>query len=56
MPVILATDDFPAWRGEVPGDYGALRRPYPAAWLKAWKVSPRVGNLKTNDESLLEEV
>lgn len=55
MPVILAPDDVPVWLGEERGDPSALMRPCPAEWLKVWKVSARVGNVKNNDEGLLDE-
>ncbi len=56
MPVIFGAEDIPVWLGEVPGDVAALRPQCPAEWLKVWKVSPRVGNVKNNDEALLEEI
>jgi putative SOS response-associated peptidase YedK len=31
-------------------------RPSPDEWLKTWKVSARVGNVKNTDASLIEEV
>lgn len=54
MPVILAPQDFPVWLGEAPGDPAALLKPCPAEWLTMWKVDARVGNVRNNDERLLE--
>jgi putative SOS response-associated peptidase YedK len=56
MPVILDMKDVPLWLGEVEGDHAGLLKPYPASWLKMWKVSAAVGSVKNNDESLLEPV
>lgn len=54
MPVILGEQDYAVWLGEVEGDPAALMKPCPAEWLRVWTVSPRVGNVKNNDPSLLE--
>jgi len=56
MPVILDMTDVPLWLGEVKGDHASLLKPCPASWLKTWKVSAEVGNVKNNYESLLEPV
>ena len=34
----------------------ALLAPYPAEEMTCWPVSPRVGNVKNNDPSLIEPV
>jgi len=60
MPVILAPKAWPAWLGEE----GTRRRsaaesllaPYPSDGMICWPVSPRVGNVKNNDSSLIEPV
>ena len=53
MPVVLERPDWAAWLGEVAGDLPHLLRPSEAAF-RAWKVSPRVGNVRNNDPSLME--
>ena len=45
--------------GEEPADTGrlkALLAPYPAEEITCWPVSPRVGNVKNNDPTLIEPV
>lgn len=57
MPVILAPERWPQWLGEtaVEADaLGALLRPYPAERMRAYPVSPRVGNVKNDDAGLVE--
>jgi len=57
MPVVLKPETWSMWLGEEPGDplrLKALLRPYPAEEMVAWPVSPRVGNVKNNDPSLIE--
>lgn len=59
MPVILAPESWPQWLGEtaVEADaLGALLRPYPAERMRAYAVSPRVGNVKNDDAGLVEPV
>jgi putative SOS response-associated peptidase YedK len=54
MPVILGEPDYAVWLGEAEGDPAALMKPCPAEWLRVWKVSARVGNVKNNDSTLLD--
>ena len=57
MPVILARDHWPVWLGEKPANPAQLKpllAPYPSEELTCWPVSPRVGNVKNNDPSLIE--
>jgi putative SOS response-associated peptidase YedK len=58
MPVILQRRDYDRWLA--PGDPSQLPvdllRPFPAEEMKAWPVSPRVGNVRNNDPSLVEPV
>jgi putative SOS response-associated peptidase YedK len=57
MPVMLAPEAWPVWLGEEPADpreLKALLAPYPAEGMTCWPVSPRVGNVKNNDPSLIE--
>jgi putative SOS response-associated peptidase YedK len=59
MPVILKPDAWPAWLGEEPADepqLKALLAPYPSDGMIAWPVSPRVGNVRNNDASLIEPI
>ena len=59
MPVVLKTDTWPQWLGEAaaePKHLKALLTPYPAEEMVAWPVSPRVGNVRNNDSSLIEPV
>ena len=57
MPVVLKPAACPAWLGEKPADapqLKALLTPYPSDEMMCWPVSPRVGNVKNNDPSLIE--
>jgi putative SOS response-associated peptidase YedK len=59
MPVILAPEVWPAWLGEEPADEAQLKSflaPYPSDEMICWPVSPRVGNVKNNDPSLIEPI
>jgi len=59
MPVVLKPDWWPSWLGEEPAETSqlkALLAPYPSEEMVAWPVSPRVGNVKNNDESLIEPI
>ena len=54
---ILAPEVWPAWLGEEPADEPQLKSflaPYPSDEMICWPVSPRVGNVKNNDPSLIE--
>lgn len=56
MPVILHRRDYERWL--TPGDPARLPidllRPYPDEEMKAWKVSPDVGNVRNNRPGLVE--
>ena len=59
MPVVLKTDTWPQWLGGAaaePKHLKALLTPYPAEEMVAWPVSPRVGNVKNNDPSLIQPI
>jgi len=59
MPAILAPESWPVWLGEEPADEAhlkALLAPYPSDDMICWPVSPRVGNVKNNDPTLIEPV
>jgi putative SOS response-associated peptidase YedK len=57
MPVVLGPETWPAWLGQEPADprqRKSLLAPYPSEAMTRWPVSPRVGNVKNNDPSLIE--
>jgi putative SOS response-associated peptidase YedK len=59
MPVVLAPEAWPAWLGEELADEAHLKSllvPYPSDDTICWPVSPRVGNVKNNDPSLIEPI
>jgi putative SOS response-associated peptidase YedK len=59
MPVVLGVETWSAWLREEPADplhLKALLAPYPSTEMTCWPVSPRVGNVKNDDESLIEPV
>jgi putative SOS response-associated peptidase YedK len=59
MPVVLKPEGWPAWLGEEPDNepqIKALLAPYPSEEMVAWPVSPRVGNVRNNDPSLIEPI
>jgi putative SOS response-associated peptidase YedK len=59
MPVILKPASWPVWLGEKPAalsELKALLAPYPAEEMICWPVSPRVGNVRNNDPSLIEPI
>jgi putative SOS response-associated peptidase YedK len=59
MSVILSPQSWPAWLGEEPANPACLKAmlaPYPSEEMTCWLVSPRVGNVKNNDLSLIEPI
>jgi putative SOS response-associated peptidase YedK len=59
MPVILDSDDWPAWLGEEPANDNELKamlKPYPSERLAMWPVDRRVGNVKDEGPELAEPV
>jgi len=59
MPVVLGPETWPVWLGEEPADARQLKAmlaPYPSEEMTCWPVSPRVGNVKNNDPSLIEAI
>lgn len=59
MPVILDPKNYGAWLGEITAsrdDLLALLRPYPADKMEAYKIGPRIGNVKNDDASLIESL
>jgi len=58
MPAVLRKQDYERWLApadpaQLPVD---LLRPYPAEEMKAWPVSARVGNVRNNDPTLVEQI
>ena len=59
MPVVLSPDVWSEWLGEEPTDPArltAMLTPHPAKDMICWPVNTRVGNVKNNDPSLIEQV
>jgi putative SOS response-associated peptidase YedK len=59
VPAVLKPQAWPAWLGEQSADVPqleALLAPYPSDDMICWPVSPRVGNVKNNDPSLIERI
>ena len=59
MPVILDPKNHGAWLGETTASRDellALLRPYPAEKMEAYKIGPRIGNVKNDDATLIERV
>jgi putative SOS response-associated peptidase YedK len=57
MPVIVEPRDYTRWltRADEEQPPVDLLRPYDADVMKAWKVDPRVGNVRNNEPGLCEE-
>ncbi|HZC96228.1 MAG TPA: SOS response-associated peptidase family protein, partial [Bradyrhizobium sp.] len=58
-PAVLKPEAWPLWLGEQPAEPAqvkALLAPYPPDGMACWPVSPRVGNVKNNDPSLMEPI
>ena len=59
MPVVLGPEAWPTWLGEEQVDLPQLKdllTSYPSGGMTCWPVSPRVGNVKNNDPSLIEAI
>ena len=59
MPAVLKPEMWPAWLGEeaaTVGDLKAMLAPYSSDDMICWPISPRVGNVKNNDPSLIERI
>ncbi len=57
MPVILASDCWPAWLGETAAterELKAMLRPYPAERMTLWPVDKRIGNVRNDSPDLFE--
>jgi putative SOS response-associated peptidase YedK len=53
MPVILVPEDHHAWLRGDPAQALSLLRPLPDAELQSFEVSPRVGDIRNDDASLM---
>jgi hypothetical protein len=59
IPIVLQAETWPAWLSEQPASVSDLKgmlAPYLSDEMIAWPVSPRVGNVKNNDPSLIEPI
>lgn len=56
MPAILRRKDYSAWLSGTPVRARGALAPYPAEWMEAHAVSPRVNSVKHNDASLIQPV
>jgi putative SOS response-associated peptidase YedK len=59
IPAVRKPEMWPAWLGEEPAtvpDLKAMLAPCPSDGMICWPVSPRVGNVKNNDPSLVEPI
>ena len=59
MPVVLKPETWRVWLGEEPADASAVKAllaPFPSDEMTSWAVSPRVGNVRNNDSSLIERI
>ena len=59
MPVVLKPETWPVWLGEEPAVASALKAlltPFPSDEMACWPVSARVGNVKSNDATLIEPI
>lgn len=57
MPVIIGSEDWEKWLGEVPANDNELKamlKPFPSERMSAWPVSKAVGNVKNNTPELIE--
>jgi len=53
MPVVLGPEDHERWLDH-DADPGDVLKPCPSAWLEAYPVDKRVGNVRNNDAGLIE--
>lgn len=56
MPAILRRKDYSTWLTSVPARARAALDTYPADWMHAHRVSPRVNFLEYNDASLIHPI
>jgi len=59
MPVILDPKDYGKWIAEEPAEpmwLLKMLKPFPADKMMAFKIGPRIGNVKNDDAALIEAV
>ena len=59
MPVLLASDHWPAWLGEIATTEDCLKtmmKPHPTESMAFWPVDRRVGNVRNDNPDLFEPV
>ena len=56
MPVIVEPKNYDRWLNPSVAPPLDLLRPYPAVEMRAWPVSDRVGNVRNNASTLLDEI
>jgi putative SOS response-associated peptidase YedK len=56
MPVIVAPQEYERWLDPSTAPPLDLLRPYSADEMRAWPVSDRVGNVRNNAPTLLDEI
>lgn len=56
MPTILDPKNYAKWLSEEPATLAAMLKPFPANRMEAFKIGPRIGNVKFDDPSLVEPV
>jgi putative SOS response-associated peptidase YedK len=56
MPAILRRKDYGPWLSGTPVRARGVLAAYPAEWMEAHAVSPRVNSVKHNDASLIQPV
>jgi putative SOS response-associated peptidase YedK len=56
MPLVVAPDAVRTWCDptQKPEQLSPLAEPYPAALVRFWRVSPRAGDVRNDDSSLVE--
>jgi putative SOS response-associated peptidase YedK len=56
MPAILRRKHYSTWLTATPAQARGVLAPYPAEWMEARAVSPRINSLKHNDAALIQPV
>jgi putative SOS response-associated peptidase YedK len=56
MPSILRRRDYATWLQGDPHAARAALQPYPAKWMRAYAVSPRVNSSVADDPALIRAV
>lgn len=56
MPAILRRKHYNTWLTATPAEARGVLAPYPAGWMEAHAVSPRINSLKHDDATLIQPV